>query len=215
MDALGIQGRIWRGMGVAARYLGAAFDHHRPLDPLAPINALSYRGTLTAKFDADPAFRHIRPADHGKPLYYLLADATEVRPGDYLIADQGAWFIAGIEPNVPPLAVRCNAVVSVARPMNGLAPGLNPYGGRTDATDAPMMAGWPASVLQGAGQVAGRADLPGDARQSGREILLPAWPGVVLEAGDLVRDDLGRRYVLAGAEHSALGWRCTASLEAT
>lgn len=189
------------------------FQALRPLDPLAPL-ANQLAGLRPEKVYEDYGDKYRTSERYGAPLSPLLLDATGLRLGDYLTSVGATWFIASLRPDTPPLCVACNATVTVSRPAGGLAPGLNSYGGRTDATDVVLLAGWPASVLEG-NLTAGRTDLPGDARQGGMKLLLPALPGVVLEAGDLARDELGRRYVLTGCEHSTLGWRCTASLEAT
>jgi hypothetical protein len=41
-------------------------------------------------------------------------------------------------------------------------------------------------------------------------VLLPEAPGVILRAGDLIADELGRRYIVSSAELTDLGWRITA-----
>lgn len=218
MQQSGVQAKINRGLGRAARTLGAPFTIRRPAAALDPLAAAPL-GTLLAKLDQDFGFRHRRPADHGKPLYYLLADATDLRPGDYLTGAEGTWFIAAMEPNVPPLCVRCNAVMDLLRSEGAadpdLTPGLHDYAGTEDATNTVLLRGWPASLLQGGVTAANPVNLPGDGRQAGKVLLMPAWPGVVLQAGDLARDDTGARYVLAGVETTALGLRCPLSLAAT
>jgi hypothetical protein len=51
------------------------------------------------------------------------------------------------------------------------------------------------------------AALPGDTMASYWNVLLPAFPGIILRTGDLMSDDLGRNGVIATTELSELGWR--------
>jgi hypothetical protein len=64
-------------------------------------------------------------------------------------------------------------------------------------------------VLQGTKGEKGGVALPGDVRDAWWAILLPFVPGVVLRSGDLISDDLSRRYIISSAELTDLGWRIT------
>jgi hypothetical protein len=44
------------------------------------------------------------------------------------------------------------------------------------------------------------------------ELLLPAFPGVVLRQADRMTDDLKRNFILSAIELTDLGWRITAEL---
>lgn len=209
MDSRGLQQRINRGMGRAARVLGDELQVYRPVDPLAPIDlALT---SLRAKLDQDFGFRHRKPGARATPLYYLLADAGVLRVGDYLTGAPGTWFVGAMETNMPPACIRCNRTVTVSRPRGSTKLGINPPGGRRDGTDDPLMRGWPASVLRGGLDAAGAAALPASARLQGVEILLPAVEGLTLRTGDRATDDLGVAYTIGSAELTAHGWRLAAA----
>jgi hypothetical protein len=136
-------------------------------------------------------------------------DAAYTQPGDYLVQEQGIWFIAAQQRLLPVLCVQTNRTVSFTRPTAPSNAGLNNYGGATTATNMPLLTNWPASVLGVAGRGHPGADLPGDSGVPYWTVLLPAFPGVTLHPSDLVNDDLGRIAVVAAAELTALGWRVT------
>jgi hypothetical protein len=39
---------------------------------------------------------------------------------------------------------------------------------------------------------------------------MPAYPGIVLRTSDVIRCELGRKYVISSAELTDMGWRITA-----
>ncbi len=210
MNQSGLQSRINRGMGRAAAVLGAPHGLYRPVDPLNPIVAPPLR-LLQAKFESSHTFGHAKPARRNDPVCYLLADATDLAVGDYLIGPEGRFFVASTEPNVPVGCIRCNRTVRVLRPAGNSRPGLNPPGGRRDRTDVALMADWPASVLRGGSAQAGAVGLPADARMGGVVVLLPPVEGVTIRTSDRVVDDLGTAYTVGAAELTGMGWRLDAA----
>ena len=207
MDAVKIQARVDRGYGIAAKKVGQLCEIRRPWRAVQPIGAEASLGRIMAFFDPDYKFQARRPSLYGKPLFGVAIDRTDVRIGDYLLGAHDTWFLAGIEPLLPTMGVKCNVVMAVSRPGPVLVPGRNPYSGRTTATDAPMMAGWPASILIGGRTQAGRANLPGDVPDRGAQMLVPWWPGVTMRTSDRVSDDQGRVWNVSEAELTDLGWR--------
>ena len=206
-----LQDRISRGLGSAARHIGAPYDAYRPTgpeDPLAPANRYL---RLSAAFDADnPSFH--RPSGYGRASRFGIFDSAYTKPGDYLCGPEGTFFVAAQQTLLPMLCVLTNRLITVFRPAAPSLPGLNGYGGFTAATARPVLTEWPASVLSaGSG---GPGDLPGDASIPTWTVLLPATP-VAVRAGDLIRDDLDRAYVIGSAESTALGWRILAKQAAT
>lgn len=215
VDQSYIQSKINFGYGKAATFLGAPYKQYRPTDPLNPLGNLL--GTIMADFDIDPVFSHKAPAPFGKPLYYGLYDGTNVQVGDYLIAsgDNRTFFVAGMEPNKPPLCVYCNRIIAINRPQpqpigDGYYGGDIRRGGET-----PLMTGWPASALQGVRGEKGPANLPGDTRMPWANFLLPSFALVTIEQADLVSDDIGRTFTVSSSELTELGWRLTAILADT
>ena len=201
------------GYGKAAQFLGAPFQQYRPTDPLNPLGISL--GSLMADFDIDPKFSYKAPSTYGKPLYYGLFDATNVRVGDYLVGAEGTFFVANMEPNKPVLCVSCNRTVGIFRPQpTPVGPGY--YGGdRRSGGEQTLMTGVPVSELQGIRGERGPANLPGDTRMPWIAVLLPAIGGVEIEAADRMNDDLGRWFTVSSAELTNLGWRLTAILADT
>lgn len=207
-----IQALINQGLGFGAAVIGEPCTWFRPSGPANPLDPANARGELRCYFDPDYAFGGKKPNLYGKPLYGALFDRTATLPGDYLQAASGTYFLAAQQPLLPTAAVACNATVTLTRPGGNTASGKQPYGGRRDSTDTPLMTGWPASLLRAGRTIAGKADLPGDVPDGGFEMLLPAWPGVTLRTGDRVADGQGRAFVLSSAELSDLGWRAVCVL---
>ena len=206
MDAASLQDRIHWGMNVAARSIGAQADAYRPRgvsDPLATQNRFV---RLYAAFTGlRGGFAHATP--YGNALWYGIFDAAYTCPGDYLVRDDGTWFIAAQQPLLPVLCVQTNRVVTFSRPAAQGAAGVNTYGGVTAENLEPLLERWPASVITAS--TAGRPDagLPGDASVACWTVLLPAVVGVTLRIADLMSDDIGRNAVVSSAELSDLGWR--------
>lgn len=212
MDQSGIQAKINYGYGKAANYLGSSTVQYRPLSALNPLAAQVQ--TFLADFDIDPLFSHKAPAPYAKPLFYGLFDATYVQVGDYLVSSAGTFFVAAMEPSKPPLCVRCNVTISVLQ-ANDNPPGPNYYSGDRRQISATLMAGWPASVLQGIRGEKGPVSLPGDVRMPWFNILVPSFPGVDLTSADQITDETGRALTIGSVELTPLGYRLTAQLADT
>lgn len=204
-----LQDRVYRGLNAAARAIGVETDAYRPSglsDPLAPQNRfLRLRATFTA---SDGKFTH--PRGYGDAIAHGVFDAAYTRPGDYLVQEQGVWFIAAQQRLLPVLCVHTNRTISIERPAPPPNMGMNPYGGATPATNSPLLTNWPASILGAAGGGHTESNLPDDTSVPHWTVLLPAFPGVVLHPSDLINDDIGRNAVIAAAELTDLGWRITA-----
>ncbi len=205
MDALALQDTIARALGRAARIAGIWCDAYRPAgvgNPLAPANRFLRLNALLTPDTGDLR----RPVGYGRATWSAILDTAYTRPGDYLVAPTGTWFIAAQQPLLPVLAVKTTRTLSFSRPAAPLAAGLNTYGGLTMATATPLTGPFPASVLA-AGTGGADAGLPADATPGAWTVLLPAIADVVLRNGDLVTDDLARAGVVSSAELTDLGWR--------
>ena len=210
MSRASIGDAINYGNGVAGRELGAMCHLHRPHDAGQPIRAATLLMQLPAHFE--PLRQH--SSGYGHPLYTGLFDAGYTRPGDYLRGAGVTWFIASQVPLWPVLCVRATRTVSLVRATQPGSVGLSGYGGLVRANAAPVLTGWPASLLAG-GMGLDRVGLPGDAGLGGWSVLLPATGRAVIRSGDLLTDDLGRAGVVASAELSELGWRLDVRQAAT
>jgi hypothetical protein len=206
MDAASLQDRTSRGLGTAARRIGAQTDAYRPRgtsDPLARANRFL---RLPAAFTG-PDGKFAKPNGYGDALWFGVFDAAYTRPGDYLVQDGGTWFVAAQQPLLPVLCVRTNRTVSFMRPAAPDGVGVNTYGGIALSTATPLIGGWPASVLGASAGGRPSANLPSDSSAGTWTVLLPSVAGVVPRPADLMIDDLDRTGIVASAEITDLGWR--------
>ena len=187
MDTQRVQDSVYRGLGRAGRVVGEWCEVFRPDGPVLPMASRCRVLRMPAAFSA-PDGKFARPVGHGQVYWHGVFDAAYTQVGDYIRRGDGAvWFIAAQQALLPVLCVRASRVVEVRRAAAPERPGLAPYGG-TPAAET-VLRGWQAGVV------------------AAGEMLLPALRGVVLRAGDLVRDDLGRDGVIAQVELSETGWR--------
>ncbi len=209
MNAATLQSKIYAGYGKAALRLGYTTDLYRPSSPDFPLsNKIT---SLPVSFNSQD-MRYSKPNKYGPSPWFGVFDGTIARVGDYLTnTHDGTFFIAAMQQALPILVVQTNRIINILRPQQQTGVGALGYGGDTAANETALMSGWPASVLQGTKGGKGGANLPGDTQNPWWAILLPVFPGVILRSGDLITDDLQRRYAISSAELSDLGWRLTAA----
>jgi hypothetical protein len=201
MDGSTLQDLISRGMGNAARKLGAPFIVYRPNGPANPVASRNRVIKLYASFNAqDESYRRV--SGYGVPEWWGVYDASYTRPGDYMVGQGQTFFVSAQRPVLPVQCVLTNRTINVVRPR---APATGGYAGLVDTQAFPLLSGWPASVLANGARSAGSST---EQRFGQWMLLLPILP-VVPEAGDVVTDDLGQTYVIGGTEQSGLGWRIT------
>ena len=211
MDAATLQNRIYKGYGKAALRLGYMTDIYRPVNGTNPMQQGNKIASINASFNAED-MTYGKPNKYGKATWFGLFDGTQTQVGDYLDNSQdGTFFVAAQQTALPILLVACNRTISIKRPQQQTGLGAVGYGGNVDATETALMTAWPASVLQGTKGEKGGIALPGDTRDPWWTILLPHFAGVTLRSGDIITDDLSRRYVISSAELTDLGWRLTAA----
>jgi len=212
MDAAGIQAKIYAGYGKAAARLGYSCRVYRASNPFEPLSDGNQVASLPASFNARD-MRYQKPNTYDDPTWYCVADGRQLRVGDYLVNDQdGTFFVAAMQTQLPIVVVQTNAVVSILRLPESTAVGAIGYSGGTAAEEAPLMSGWPASVLIGGRGEKNPVGLPADTRAGHWSILLP-HAGVMLRTSDIVLDEHGRRYALQSCELTDAGWRLTARQE--
>lgn len=217
MDAATIQGKIYAGYAKVALRLGLAYQQYRPSLAANPLSTA--RASLYASFNAED-FKYGKPNKYGDPLWYGVFDGSTTLPGDYLVGPGGTFFIAAQQLNLPILMVECNRQVRLLRVSAPSGVGAVGYSGQcaTDSTDAlgaggangSFGTGWPASILQGGRAEATGTGLPTTNKNAAWKILLPVSVPITMNASDILLDDLGRRYVVQGAELTDLGWRMQA-----
>lgn len=208
VDLARIQAHVNKGYGKAAVKLGLdTCQWYRPNGPVNPISLQTQLGTITAQIANKPNFGFADTSGYAKAVQWGLFDPTETQVGDYIVYTTSTYFIAAQRAIQPTMLVACNHVISIVKLAAPVLVGTNPYGGRTEATDVPLLTNWPASVLLGTKGEGTVAHLPADSRAAWWTALLPAWPGVILHMGDEFEDETGHRYVISGTELTDLGWR--------
>lgn len=214
MDGATIQDRIYAGRGKAALRIGLDCRLYRPLSAAAPLGNLV--GTIKAAFNSgDSTYRS--PNLPGDAIWYADFDGRTTQTGDYLqrLYDGNLWFIAAQQQMLPIVCIDCNRSVRVSRPtITAGMVGLQSYGSASPCDPSSMTdiigspgALWPASILLGGRSQKSGTGLPAAVNQSGWRIMLPVSLPVVLQAADIVTDELGRRYSVEAAEQSDTGWR--------
>ncbi len=218
MDGTLIQSKVNLGYRLAAQRTGLPFTVYRPKDATAPIVPANLLTVLPAAFSADD-YRFRRPQTYAKPVWTCLVDGAVTVVGDYLVevsplTGQAArtFFVSSQQPLLPIQAVACNCTVTVARPTPQTGVGALPLGGNEAVVEVASLTDWPCSLLQGTKGEKADAGLPDDTRSPWMSVLLPPSASVAdIRTDDVLTDDRGRRYLVSGAELSALGWRLTAA----
>jgi hypothetical protein len=220
MDGVVLQSKVYQGYARAALRVGLPFDIYRPPSASNPMATANKIGTIPAAFTVHSSgnFNFSKPSDYKGPTFHALLDGAQVRIGDYLkssIATDGPFFIIGMDPIVPILAVQTNRLISIFRPDGAASKpiGVSGYGGTVastaNANETAIMTAWPASVLEGSrGSNAGM--LPGDSGVGIWRVLLPAWTGVLVLPGYIITDDVQKRMVVRQAELTDFGWNIQA-----
>lgn len=215
MNVTTLQNKIYAGYAKAALRVGQSNAHYRPLSALNPISSGNKLANLYVSYNAQD-MGYQKPSKYGNNVWYALLDGTQTLVGDYLVDPvNGDYFIAAMQQNLPILVVSCNAVINITRQHQQSSVGAVGYGGSTLATESMLMQQWPCSLLIGAGIAKTDGDLPGDTKAMGVQILLPFFTGVILAMGDIVTDQIGRRFAITSAELSDLGWRLNATQATT
>lgn len=217
MDAITLQNRIYAGYAQAAKRLGLSYAQFRPTVAANPL--ATQANSLLAAFNAED-MSYGKPNRYGDPVWYGLFDGRQTQAGDYLVGPGGTFFIASQQLHLPIQCVECNATVRATRvtPQSGV--GAVGYGGPCGEPGASgdgfligdiSGAGWPASILLFGQREKSISGLPSSSQQIGWRILLPRSvpASVVFQASDTLSCNLGRRYVVQGAELTDMGWRLT------
>ena len=206
-----IQQAIYAGAAAGAQASGRPHQVYRPTDALAPIGPDSLVATLPAAFSADLRYGFKSAHEYTKPTWSCVIDGNQTKPGDILVGANATWFLASMEPLLPIVAVRCDAIVTISRPTSSRGIGALPPGGDVVAQEVAIMSGWPASVLQGTKGEKDDSGLPDDTRAPWVAIMMPAMPGVDVLTDDVISDDQGRRFTISGCERTYMGYRLTAA----
>lgn len=199
------------GYALSGQALGVQFEHFRATSASNP-DSCQPTATLTATFDVDSTFQ--RPPSNAKPVGRAYLDITQTQTDGYLVEaaptvtamPPQTFFVQQQSLGLPPTAVLCDAVVSLARPAAQQGVGLQPgYMTVSQATNVPLATGWPASMLLGIKGEKNTETLPDSTRDAWNVVLLPATPGVTIQVDDVLTVDLGQVCKVSPCKLSALG----------
>lgn len=212
MNADRINQKIYAGSGKAALRIGYDYDVYRPAHAADPLT--NKVETLKVGFNSGDN-KYLKPNMPGDMFWFADMDGRYVAPGDYLVRGQDIRFVAAMQSLLPIIVIECNAKVYITRQAAEENVGAVGYGGLTDAKQVAVVGAsespWPAAIVFG-GRSNPSAELPASVKNAGWRVYLP--PSVpaecVIKAGDIITDDLGRRYTIEGAEKSETGWRINA-----
>lgn len=202
-----IQRKINHGYRIAARHLGNLYAHYRPTSTGPVIVNFNMIDQLMLAFDRDAAFSFEKPQDYAGDSFYGLIDCTTLQIGDYLYDfDNRTFFVANFEPLKPAMLVKCNRTVTLKQPASN-----NGYGASTGPTL--LLDSWPASIIPGTKGERNVAQLPESVRAPWYIMHLPYFPGAIINYGDVILDDLSRRFVVSANQLSPMGWHLTIDME--
>lgn len=178
----------------------------------SPIGPEFNIGSLSALFDASISLSFNAPSKFDNSLFAAIISPSAVEPLDFLVGQEGIFFVASKEPLKPILCIQCNRMCDFYRP-SGDAPRPSFYSGDIASARIKLASGIPLSELQGTkGERNAAEQLPTDSRMQWSIVLVPSLPGLTLRQADRMTDDLGRNFVISAVELSDLGWRLTAEL---
>jgi hypothetical protein len=204
MDVERLQDRLYWGLNRLANKTGRVTDAYRANGVSNPLDRSNRFIQLPATFSrADGSFT--RPVGYEDALWRGYFDASYTRAGDYLVHRREVWFIAAQHSLLPILCVRTNRIISITRqitPTTGTSASL-----ATGTTSITVISHWPASVLGTGTEGRSITELPGDTRIPTAVALLPCTHGQILQAADVITDELGGAAIVVAAELSDLGWR--------
>ncbi len=189
--------------------IGTTYHHYRPTSASNPVSVATQLADMPVSLNADDP-TYARPNVYGKATWYGVMDGAQLAVGDYIVGIEGTFFIAALQQLLPIFLVSCNRVATVSSAASTATAGLVAYNADLVSTETVLMTAWPCSILQGSKGEHNSTDLPGDVRTPWMKVLMPAWAGVIINTGDIITDDLGRRLIVSNPELTDLGWNMTA-----
>jgi hypothetical protein len=204
MDAQQLQDRLNWGLNRAAKVLGKPADAFRPEGPGNPLRKVNRFLRLPAMFSpADGNLDEVM--GFGNALWRGHFDGAYTRPGDYLVQDEGIWFIASQHNLSPILCVKTNAVITISRPI---APDTGTaYGSTSLNSTVELITQWPASVLGVTTAGHSPSNLPTASVIPRWTVIIPSSHRQTPRKSDIVTYNDQNNGTIAAVEQSDLGWR--------
>ena len=206
MDYAKVQSKIYYGYGQAAKRLGTSYSVYRSttgIDPISPANLI---GTILVSPNVE--WTYTRANKYSNNVWNLCVDGTNLRVGDYLVGSS-TFFIIGMQPLLPIIGVKCDRMITITEPENGLVPGGIDYSGYTEDRVNVVMRNCPCSFLMGTKGEVSEAKLPMSMKLPWFYVYVPFFGGNV-KTGNIITDNGNISYMVGGDEKTELGWRLLA-----
>jgi len=220
MDGPGIDQKIRFGYAKAAEKLGQPFQLYRPTSMIDPLDVANLIGNINAV--ATVQWDWMKANKPGNAIWSLVVDGQtssyplSAQEGDFLIGDT-TFFVLSKQYQMPMLGCECNALITIKRPNQSLATGLQPYAGYLDSDSPGHVQNMPASILLMGrqGQIA-KSKLPTDTYQPIYMVQIPNIDNTEIRTGDIISQQPGNtshtmeNFIVMITEQTKFGWRLTA-----
>lgn len=211
VDFARVQNRIYYGYTKAAQRLGTTHAIYRSSNGINPLQMSNFQFNTRISIDQD--FKYVKGRKYGDMSWqFLPEDGLTLRTYDYMVGSEFTYFIADIAPDGrlnPPLCVECNAVITLNGLRSPLVSGKNPY---QQIVQQPILVNCPAAILEYTRMDMSNMKLPTSVKNPTYNITVPEFDSVIIQTGDEIDDDKGRRMVVIAAEitSKSLGLRILA-----
>jgi hypothetical protein len=229
MDGGLLDQHVQYGYAKCAQKVGSNFNVFRPTSPINPLASGNNIGVGLGS--ANQSWDYMKANRYGNAVWNFIVNnqfANAMNPvpilraqvNDYFVGiadefddvdDNSTYFIMAMQFLMPPQAVKCNDVLTLLRPTQGVGAGYQGYAGYTPATSEIIMQNIPASVLgKGRGEKS-PVNLPTDSKEPTWIVLLPNIDGTVIRIGDIFLNSINEDFVVTENELTELGWRLQAT----
>jgi hypothetical protein len=187
VSAVTINNKVNYGFAKAAAALGFPYSWYRPgTVPGIPIQDGNLLGTVTAYITTDASLKSTVPPENNKPIWFGAYDTTLTQPGDYLVGQQGTYFIATEFLPSPPSLVYCNANLTVQRDGGSTPSPQARFGSLLNPTIlAQDFPGW---LMSAERRTTPELAMPGDVPLPSANIMLPVSVTSEILRGDIILD---------------------------
>ena len=210
MSGASLQSLYDLGYAQSAAVLGTPYQQFRASGVDNPTGGTPV-ATPNAWVTTDPALQGTKPVAYGKPFWFAALERNALELGDYLIGQDGTFYVNSVIYPAPVGLVQCNRTVSLLRAADTLQAGsTGTYSGSAINDAAPYAVGWPVSIqIMGTSVSNSGMNLPSDGRV-GRVLIYAPQTIPAPRFNDVVQDETGARYSVSNVELTPLGFRLSA-----
>lgn len=228
MDGARLHGLILRGHAKAARHIGLPHKVYRPTGRRRPIELLGQRADILATFSPRSDFEFKSPSTQKDTTFSIACNDPELQHADYIIGPTGTHFVSETGHLTAPVCVLCNHSLNLRRMEKNSKFGALPYHGQSSDEEV-VIATLPGSLMLTSQGGRYESNLPGNPSAPECQILWPDLSKIVgpdgmnvnenpvnqgwkkdeyvIRTGDVVTDDIHRRWGITAAELTSFGWR--------